>query len=223
MPTIFVDESGSFRECNGERYFVIASFTVGDPKRTAKRFRAWCRSKFPKKMRFLPEIKHSNSGISEDLRLRTLNHISKLDVRIRYAYLKRGNIPAEYIKKDGLQSGLLYAQILGEAIEQYFPTSDKTFFVICDQRRLKGVTNAQFKNTLTMRILAKAPKGTVVRVDRVDSTTDGNIQIVDWIAGAFAAHLNEKPLGEQCMEILKDNVIGTGKELFKTNKYGSKD
>jgi Protein of unknown function (DUF3800) len=215
MPTIFVDESGTFKACKDERYFVIASFTVGDPKRTAKRFEAWRKRKFPKKMRGLAEVKYSSNGISDDLRIRTIAYISTLDVRIRYAYLKCENVPMEYMKKGIIQSGLLYSQVLGEALEQYFPITEKSFFVICDQRRLKGVSNAQFKQTLTARILAEAPRGTTVRVDRVDSTADRNIQIVDWIVGAIAAYLNKKSLGEKCMEILKDNVIGSGKELFK--------
>jgi len=215
MPTIFVDESGTFKECKDERFFVIASFTVGEPRRTAKRFQSWCKAKFPKKMRGLSEIKYSQAGISDELRIRTLEYISNLDVRIRFAYLKCENIPLEYVKKGDIQSGSLYTQVLGEALEQYFPIADEWFFVICDQRRLKGVPNVQFKQNLTARILANVPANTAVRVDRVDSVGDRNIQIVDWIAGALAAYLNEKPLGERCMSILKQNIIGEGRELFK--------
>lgn len=215
MPTIFVDESGPFKECDGQSNFLIASFTVGKPSRTAKRFKAWCSTKFPRKMRTLTEIKYSNGGITDDLRLKTLRYISSLDVRIRYAYFKCENIPAEYIRKGEIQSGLLYTHVLGEAIDQYFPITDKTFFVICDRRKLKNVTNSEFKQNLIARILPKVSPDTAITVTRVDSTTDRNIQIVDWIAGAIAAYLNKKPLGEKCMDILKNNIIGTGRELFK--------
>lgn len=123
------------------------------------------------------------------------------------------------MRKGAIQSGLLYTQVLGEALEQYFPIVEKSFLVICDQRRLKGVSNTQFKQTLIARILADAPRGTIVRVDRVDSMADRNIQIADWIVGAIAAYLNKKPLGEKCMEILKNNVIGSGIELFKKSDH----
>lgn len=212
MPTIFVDESGTFKESQDERYFIIASFTVGDPKRTAKQFEAWRKTKFPRKIRNLSEVKYSDNGISDDLRIRTIQHISSLDVRIRYAYLKCKNIPATYRKNGATQSGILYTELLGKALEQYFPIMEESFFVICDQRRLKGVSHSQFKKMLETKILTNSPSGTNVRVTRVDSMSDRNIQIVDWIAGAIAAYLNEKPLGEKLMDILKNNVIGSGEE-----------
>ena len=48
----------------------------------------------------------------------------------------------------------------------------------------------------------------------VDSTTNANIQIADWISGALARYLEQKPFGKEYYEILKNNVIGEGKELF---------
>jgi hypothetical protein len=62
---IFLDESGNFTKHNDDKYFVIGSFTVGDIKRTAKDFRAFYRKHFPRKMRYLPEIKWSAAGIRE--------------------------------------------------------------------------------------------------------------------------------------------------------------
>jgi len=41
-----------------------------------------------------------------------------------------------------------------------------------------------------------------------------NIQIADWIAGALARYLEKGRLGEKCFKILKENIIGEGKELF---------
>lgn len=214
MATIFIDESGLFIERGSERYFIIASFAVDDPKRTAKRFKAWCQTKFPRKMRALAEVKYSGSGIDQALRLRTLRFICSLEVRIRFVYFKCENFPTKYMYKSIVQGGLLYTHMVGKVIEQYFPSNDKEFFVICDQRRLKGVTDVEFKEMLTTKIYKDALPGTKVRIDRVDSATDRNIQIVDWIAGALAAYLNEKPLGQECMDILKDNIVGTGIELF---------
>ena len=66
---IFLDESGNFTKHNHEEYFVIGSFTVGDPKRTSKDFRAFYKKHFPRKMKNQAEIKWSATGISDKLRL----------------------------------------------------------------------------------------------------------------------------------------------------------
>ena len=71
MAFIFIDESGQFTKHNHEEYFVVASFTVGVPRRTEKSFRSWCKSRFPKKMRGQSEIKWSATGIDDKLRLKT--------------------------------------------------------------------------------------------------------------------------------------------------------
>ena len=48
MPYIFLDESGQFTKNNKEKYFIVGSFTVGNPRRTEKQFYSWQRNKFPK-------------------------------------------------------------------------------------------------------------------------------------------------------------------------------
>ncbi len=88
---IFLDESGQFAKHDHEEYFIVGSFTVGDQRRTGKAFHAWFHTKFPRKMRTQSEIKWSAGGIDDDLRLRTLKYIAKLDVRIRYGFLLRKN------------------------------------------------------------------------------------------------------------------------------------
>lgn len=71
MAYIFLDESGQFTKHNHEKYFVVGSFTVGNFRRTEKRFRSWQKSKFPKHIRNQSEIKFSEVKISDDLRLKT--------------------------------------------------------------------------------------------------------------------------------------------------------
>lgn len=222
---IFLDESGQFYKNNSEKYFVIGSFTVGDVKRTAKRFRAWCRKKFPKKMRNRPEIKYSDSGISDGLRLKTIKYLSQLDVRIRYCFIKRENIPDEYRKRSSIESGLLYTAIVGETLEMYLPTNENIFHVFCDQRRLKGISKKDFIEKIKLYLLPNLPKGAQVKIEMVDSKEYPNIQIADWIVGGIAAHLNSKSLGEEIIAILKNNIIGEGREMFKDyweNKYNKK-
>lgn len=213
---IFLDESGQFTKHNNEEYFVIGSFTVGDPRRTAKEFRAFYRKHFPKKMRHQSEIKWSATGISDKLRLKTLKYISKLDVRIRFIYLLRNNIPAEYRKETKFKDGLLYTNVVGELLDAYLPITDNDFRVFCDQRRLSGMTSEDFKQIIKARMLPALPKDSIVQVETIDSASHINIQIADWISGALARYLEKGHLGEECHLILKGNIIGEGKELFNT-------
>ncbi len=219
MPYIFLDESGQFHKHNHEDYFVIASFTVGEPRRTEKSFRAWCRKHFPRKMRVLNEIKWSASAIPDELRLKTLRYISKMDVRIRFAYLLHQNIPRDYHQKNKLQSGLLYTNIVGELLTEWLPIQDREFRVFCDRRRLSGMSETEFKEVLKARLLPILPKDVAIQIEMVDSAAATNIQIADWIAGALARYLEKSPLGEECYQTFKSNIIGGGgKELFNVGK-----
>ena len=137
MPYIFLDETGQFTKYKDEKYFIVGSFTIGDPRRTHKKFRSWCKNKFPRKLRNLPEIKFSNNAIDDKLRLKTLRFITKLDVRIRYVYLLKQNIPEDYRQKGKLRSGHLYTSIIGELLEEYLSVPDIYFHAFCDQRNLK--------------------------------------------------------------------------------------
>ncbi|MEK7631449.1 MAG: DUF3800 domain-containing protein [Patescibacteria group bacterium] len=214
MAHIFIDESGQFVKHNHEEYFVVASFTVGDPRRTDKQFKVWQHNHFPRKLRHQAEIKFSEVKITDTLRLKTLQQISRLDVRIRYTYLRRENIPDTFRKDEKVSSGELYTQVIGETLEMYLPTSEQEFRVFCDRRHLKGSTEGQFRSTLTARILPNLPAQSIVQIQMIDSTTNRNIQIADWIAGALARYLEKKPLGTDGYSILKNNIIGEGKELF---------
>ncbi len=215
MPYIFLDESGQFTKHNHEQYFVVASFTVGNPRRTEKQFRAWQHSKFPRRMRRQAEIKFSEVKIDNALRLKTLRFIASLDVRIHFSYLLRKNIPDQYRQKEKLKSGLLYTNIIGETLEMYFPVSDHEFRVFCDRRHLTGLTRLQFTDILKARLQPQLPSNALIQIEMVDSTTNANIQIADWLAGALAWYLEKKKLGNDCYNILKNNILGEGKELFK--------
>ena len=188
---------------------------IGDPERIEKRFKKWQHDKYPKRMHHQPEIKFSTVKIDNRLRIKTLEFISRLDVRIRYAYLLKENIPADYIKKAKLQSGLLYTNIIGEMIEMYLPTGDKELRVFCDERHLKGIKRSQFKNILKARLLPQLPQGSIIQIEMIDSSGNKNIQIADWISGSIACYLEGKPLGKECYETLKNNMLSEGKELFK--------
>jgi len=222
MPYVFLDESGQFTKYNSEKYFVVGSFTVGNSKRIEKQFRSWQRTRFPKRLRYQSEIKFSEVKIDNKLRLRTLKFIADLDVRIHYSYLLKKNIPLDYRKKNKLDSGFLYTNIIRETLEMYLPTADKEFRAFCDKRHLKGIKRSEFKRILKNSLLPQLPSGSIVQIEMVDSTVNTNIQIADWVTGAIASFLEKKPLGDKFYQILKNNLLSEGKELFKDywgNKY----
>jgi len=51
MAYIFIDESGQFKKHDHHEYFIVGSFTIGNPRRTEKQFNVWRKTKFPKKLR----------------------------------------------------------------------------------------------------------------------------------------------------------------------------
>ena len=59
---VYLDESGTLTESDG-KYFIVGSFTVGDPRRISKAFRKWQKSKFPRKLKGQAEVKFSNSSL----------------------------------------------------------------------------------------------------------------------------------------------------------------
>jgi hypothetical protein len=211
---IFLDESGQFARHDHENYFVVATFSVGNQRRTDKAMRAWFRSRFPKKICTQSEIKWSNKKIDEELRLRTLKYIAKMDVRIRYGYLLRKNIPNSFCRKGKIESGRLYANVVGEILEKYLPTDEKEIHIFCDRRSLKGMTKKEFELSIRSHLLPLCPSNAIVQVEMIDSTSNANIQISDWIAGAMSYYLEQKKWGEDYYKIFKNNLLDRGIEFF---------
>lgn len=211
---VYLDESGNLTKDNGE-YFIVGSYTVGDPKRVGNAFRKWQRSKFPKKQRVQSEIKFNGPHIDDRLRLKTLSLFAKQDIRIFYCYLNVTNIPEEYRdKKEGsIKTGLLYTEIVGETLESYLPIEEQSFRIFRDQRILKGVKADQFNEYLRVRLLPKLPPKAILQIQAMDSTTSPQIQVADWVCGALARYHEKKPMGEKFYAALKNNIV-IEKELF---------
>lgn len=209
---VYLDESGNLTG-NG-KYFIVGSYTVGDPKRIANAFRKWQRSKFPRKLKVQAEVKFNDSHLDDELREKTLRVFAQQDIRIFYTYLKVNNIPESYRKKGGLiKAGLLYTEIMGETLDLYLPVIGPDFRVFRDRRILKGVKTSEFNQHLTVRLLPKFSAKTVVQIQAVDSTTSPQVQVADWVCGALNRYLERKPAGDKLYNILKNNIVKE-RELF---------
>jgi hypothetical protein len=213
MPYIYLDESGTLTKNNGQ-HFIVATFSIGDPKRVANAFRRWQKSKFPKKLRLQAEVKFNNSSLDDKLRRKTLQHLVDQDIRIFYTYLSTANIPDEYTRKAKVhESGRLYLEIVGSTLELYLPLTTTEFRIIRDQRTTKGMTSREFNEALRTRLLPNMPAKTLVKVEDVDSTTSPQVQVADWVCGALACYHQGKPGGQELYNILKPNIVQS-KELF---------
>ena len=209
----YLDESGTLTKSDG-KYFIVATYTVGDARKITKAFRKWQKTKFPKKLRRQAELKFNDSHIDDKLRLKTLQYFAKQDIRIFYTFLKKKNIPKEYYKKGKIaETGLLYGEIVKAALELYMPVTESQFTVVRDQRTLKGVTADTFNETLKVSLLPKLPAKVLFQVQAVDSTSNPLIQVADWVCGALARFHEGKLMGEELYSVLKGNIIAE-KELF---------
>jgi hypothetical protein len=159
--------------------FSCRGFITNDPKRTAKAFRKWQHTKFPKKIRYKTEVKFSDTGLNEKLRLKTLEYFIKQDIRVFYTFLKKSNIPLEYRKKKGLESGLLYAEIVAQTLHLLLPTTDLEFRIFRDERHLRKLPQAKFNEILKLDLLPSLPAKAVIQIEALNSSTNSNIQIAD--------------------------------------------
>jgi hypothetical protein len=158
-------------------------------------------------------VKFTDSGLNKILRWKTINYLSKQDLRIFYIFLNKHNIPLEYRAKRGLKTGLLYTEVISEALEILLPTAENEFRVFLDKRPLKGISATQFKELLKVKLIPHLSKNTILQIETVDSATHPNIQIADWICGALFCFYNKRANGEDYFKILKNSIIGK-KELF---------
>jgi hypothetical protein len=216
---IFLDESGNFSG-NNNNYFIVGGFATDDQKKTAKSFRKFQQSKFPRKLRRKAEVKFSDSGLTDTLRLDTLSYFIKQSIDVFYTFLRTENIPPEFRKKNRIEAGLLYTEIVARSLDLLLPATDLEFRVFRDRLHLRGVSPSMFKQIIGLDILPKLPARTLLQIEAVDSTTNANIQIADWICGALYRYHNKGRNGNQFFSCLSDGIRNS-QELFKdywTNK-----
>lgn len=211
---IFLDESGNFKSKNKEDYFIVGGFVTGQPDRTIKMFRKWQHTKFPKKLRYKTEVKFSDTGLTEKMRLKTLEYFTQHDLRIFYSFLHKANIPLEYRQAKQLKSGLLYAEIVAQTIHLLLPTTATVLRIFRDTRHLSKISQAKFNEIIKLNLLPNLCAKTLIQIKVINSATNLNIQIADWVCGALFRYHNKRKNSKQYFSILKSSIIES-KEMFE--------
>ena len=211
---IFIDESGNFQG-DKEKLFIVGGFIIGNQRITAKAFRKWQDAKFTnKKLKFRKEVKFTDSRLTDKLRAQTLLYLTQQNIRIFYSFLKSENIPLEFRKKSAVESGRLYTEIIAKTLDIIFLNAESQVILSLDHRSLKKVSQKEFKESLRLHILLQLSKKASVYVNTVDSSTDSNIQIADWICGALYRYYTNRSFGKEFYKILRSSIIAS-EELFK--------
>ena len=107
-----------------------------------------------------------------------------------------------------------YTHVVGETLASYFPHPETQFQILCDHHHIKGYRKSEYLSLLHTRLIPLLSANSFLSIEMIDSTSNSNVQIADWIASSLAAYLNKKPGGDQYFAILKNNIIGLGAEFF---------
>lgn len=178
---IYVDEAGNF---SGKQHthFVLAAFTTDAPRVTHKAFTATKQTKLSKRFRSYAEIKFSDAKIPRSFKIKALKRVCAENIGIYALILHKENIPKDL---RGRKEGLFYCHRVGELLQLCPLASITQARVFLDRRRLKGLTRKNFDTELRTYLAARLTAKTSIVIEHVDSTTNVNVQIADFIAGAF--------------------------------------
>lgn len=95
-----------------------------------------------------------------------------------------------------------------------FPTADPEFRIFLDRRNLKRISQTEFRELLRLNLLLKLPAKAFLQIETVDSTTNPNIQIADWICGSLYRYYTNRKNRKKFYDILFNSIIAS-EELFK--------
>ena len=181
MLYIFADESGNFSG-NRDHYFVLSAFVTSDPRATRKCFLRARQTRLPKKYRHYSEIKFSDRAIPERFKKHVLGRVAQEDVRIYAIFFDKRNLPLSLRRQP---EGLVYCHLVGQLLEMCPLAESREIYIFLDRRNLKGTTRDAFDATLKTRLILSFPRLRRLDIEHVDSTSNVNIQIADFIAGAI--------------------------------------
>lgn len=177
---VFVDEVANFRG-GRDRYCIFTAFTTHQPRVTRKCFIRAKQTKLPRKYRHYTEIKFSDRVISAQFKKHVLRQLSQEEIRIYSLVFARDNLPGVLQQQ---ADRLIYCDLIGRLLELCPLAESQEVYLFLDSRNLKGLTRREFDMDLRKRLLPQLRKGARLEIQHIDSTTNVNIQVADFLCGA---------------------------------------
>lgn len=194
---IYIDESGQLSFNSKEHFFVVAGFSTYNQKEIQKKMKIWFQTKFPKKIRMQSEIKWTDR-IDDDLRIKTLMFMKKLDITIIFKFITKEILIKQYSTHRRFDPSKIYIDLLLEVLLNCNLNNNNFIYIRCDRRPMKNVTSQEFTEIIRKDLYEIVKLSTIIDVEMIDSTTSMGIQIADWIAGSIIRYLEK---GYQWKEI----------------------
>lgn len=189
---IYIDESGDlgFSE-NSSPFFVVGAIIAEGPEKVqqCKTCMKRVKKKLPKKYKNISELKYHNT--SDTYRRRVLECISRTDVDIAYAVLRKEQVYINLRDKHQILYNYITGSLVSTILSEYRCSHDVN--VIID-KSLDGVVGEEFDKYLLYRSMEEDMNhiGThELEIYHADSKQNHCIQAADFVAGAVHRHYRE--------------------------------
>jgi hypothetical protein len=177
---LYLDESGSLKG-DDDHYFVLLAVATTTPRVMRKCFVRARQTRLPEKYRHYTEIKFSDRVIPDQAKERILRELAELDIGLYALVVDKGGIP-EVLRRQ--PEGVLYHHLV-ELLTNLCPIGEcQALYVNLDRRHLPGLRREVFNAELSAYLFPRLRKGALLEIQHVDSTTDVNIQVADFLVGA---------------------------------------
>ncbi len=182
---IYLDESGDLGfSPKSSKFFVVAAILSKDRLRIEKCITKVRKERLPSKYKKISELKYHNSD--NIIRRRILQCITKADMGIAYAVLRKRQVYEKLRNKPNILYNFLCGSLIGNIFRKYHINTKVNIIV---DRSLTGINRDAFDEYIGYRALMS--KTEIFNLDyleirHVDSSQDKCIQAVDFVVGAIA-------------------------------------
>lgn len=182
---IYLDESGDLGfGPKASKYFVIAAILTENPLPAQKCITKIRKERLKTKYKEISELKYHNSD--NIIRRRILQCITKTDVNIAYAILRKRQVNENLRSKKNILYNFLCGSLIGKMFKKYHMLNKVNIVV---DRSLTKINREAFNEYIGYKALMSKSdlfNPEVIEVKHIDSCQDKCIQSVDFIVGAVA-------------------------------------
>jgi hypothetical protein len=217
MTTIYFDESGDLgMDCKECAYFIISAVKINHDTTNAlfgripKKIR---QRGLKKKAKETAELKFSNS--SPLIREMYLKRAAELDIEI-YSLIIEKKYTYDRLKDD---LSILYNYLIRALLEKVLPsvaTNEKLVIVL--DRFMSPSQRSNFENYIKTEFFSLFQKLPDIEINHEDSQNRNELQVVDFVCGAFGYKYNTTNLKGDChhyVDIIGKRIVVEKTDFFK--------